>query len=75
MSAYQPKTGARCTCKAGRQRDNCARCEGTGMVIDHAEVRRAVKESLAAVPCISDDERSNGPSAATRAALAREDAR
>ncbi len=47
MSAYQPKTGARCTCQAGRQRDNCARCEGTGMVIDHAKVRRAVQESLA----------------------------
>ena len=27
---YQPKTGERCTCKRGVQRDNCPECEGTG---------------------------------------------
>jgi hypothetical protein len=39
MSAYQPKTGAVCDCKAGRERDNCPKCEGTGEVIDFAAIR------------------------------------
>lgn len=34
-----PKTGARCSCRPGVQRDNCAACEGTGMVIDFAAIR------------------------------------
>lgn len=34
-----PKTGAICSCKRGNQRDNCPRCEGTGMVIDFATLR------------------------------------
>jgi hypothetical protein len=38
---YQPKTGAKCGCKRGIQRDNCANCEGTGYVIDFAAIRRA----------------------------------
>ena len=36
---YQPKTGARCTCRPGVERDNCGRCEGTGWVIDFAAIR------------------------------------
>ncbi len=36
---YQPKTGAKCRCKRGVQRDNCPQCEGTGMVIDFAAIR------------------------------------
>ena len=36
---YQPKTGAKCFCKRGVQRDNCANCEGTGMVIDFKAIR------------------------------------
>ncbi len=36
---YQPKTGQRCTCKRGQERDNCPRCEGTGQVIDFAAIR------------------------------------
>jgi hypothetical protein len=36
---YQPKTGQRCGCKRGEQRDNCPRCEGTGWVIDFAAIR------------------------------------
>lgn len=36
---YQPKTGARCACKRGVQRDNCSTCEGTGMVVDFAAIR------------------------------------
>ncbi len=36
---YQPKTGAKCGCKRGHQRDNCPTCEGTGMVIDFASIR------------------------------------
>jgi len=31
---YQPKTGARCGCRRGVQRDNCPACEGTGWLID-----------------------------------------
>ncbi len=36
---YQPKTGARCGCKRGQQRDNCPACEGTGFAIDFAAIR------------------------------------
>lgn len=39
MTAYQPKTGATCSCKPGQQRDNCPACEGTGFVIDFAAIR------------------------------------
>jgi hypothetical protein len=37
--SYQPKTGARCHCKAGQARDNCPDCEGTGWRIDFAAIR------------------------------------
>lgn len=36
---YQPKTGAKCSCQRGVQRDNCPACEGTGMVIDFRAIR------------------------------------
>ena len=39
MTSYQPKTGVRCSCKRGVERDNCPTCEGTGMVIDFAAIR------------------------------------
>lgn len=35
---YQPTTGQPCSCKRGVQRDNCVRCEGTGMVIDYRAI-------------------------------------
>lgn len=38
-AAYQPKTGARCSCKRGVTRDNCPACEGTGMMIDFVAIR------------------------------------
>lgn len=38
MPAYQPKTGARCSCKRGISRDNCPTCEGTGWVIDFRKI-------------------------------------
>jgi hypothetical protein len=38
-SRKAPKTGARCGCKRGVQRDNCPACEGTGWVIDFAAIR------------------------------------
>lgn len=38
---YQPKTGAKCGCKRGVQRDNCPNCEGTGNVINFAAIRSA----------------------------------
>lgn len=39
MSTSQPKTGAKCECRQGVERDNCPRCEGTGMVIDFKAIR------------------------------------
>lgn len=36
---YQPKTGAKCGCRRGVERDNCPVCEGTGWVIDFAAIR------------------------------------
>jgi hypothetical protein len=36
---YQPKTGAKCGCRPGQQRDNCPNCEGTGQVIDFVAIR------------------------------------
>ena len=36
---YQPKTGNKCYCKKGVQRDNCAQCEGTGLQIDFRAIR------------------------------------
>jgi hypothetical protein len=44
MTEYQPKTGERCSCKRGVQRDNCANCEGTGMVIDFDKIRARALE-------------------------------
>lgn len=40
---YQPKTGAKCVCRPGQQRDNCPTCEGTGEVIDFAAIRNRNK--------------------------------
>jgi hypothetical protein len=40
MGAYTPRTGARCSCRRGVQRDNCPACEGTGWVIDFAAIHR-----------------------------------
>ena len=45
--SYQPKTGARCACKRGVQRDNCPTCEGTGWVIDFAAIRARTKARMA----------------------------
>lgn len=38
---YRPLTGQPCTCKKGQERDNCAKCEGTGAQIDFEKVRQA----------------------------------
>jgi hypothetical protein len=40
---YQPKTGIKCNCRKGVQRDNCQNCEGTGFVIDFRAIREASK--------------------------------
>jgi|GEM_PF-3965132 len=37
---YTPRTGQRCSCKRGMQRDNCPACEGSGLVIDFAAIHR-----------------------------------
>ncbi len=39
VNEYQPKTGAKCGCRRGVQRDNCSTCEGTGHVIDFTAIR------------------------------------
>lgn len=31
---YQPNTGLPCSCKRGRERDNCPACKGTGWQIN-----------------------------------------
>lgn len=36
---HQPKTGEKCGCRRGVQRDNCPNCEGTGYVIDFHAIR------------------------------------
>lgn len=36
---YQPKTGAKCGCRRGIERDNCPSCEGTGHLIDFRAIR------------------------------------
>lgn len=46
--SYQPKTGQRCGCKRGIERDNCPDCEGTGWRIDFARIRREVRERMEA---------------------------
>ncbi len=35
-----------CKCKRGKQRDNCPSCEGTGFVVDFAEIRAHVRKNL-----------------------------
>lgn len=36
---YQPKTGRKCNCQTGQQRDNRPTCEGTGMKVDFKKIR------------------------------------
>lgn len=43
---YQPQTGTECDCRQGKQRSSCNRCEGTGMVVDHARLRRETAERV-----------------------------
>jgi hypothetical protein len=45
---YQPKTGARCSCRRGIERSNCPNCEGTGMVIDFRAIRERSSRSAGA---------------------------
>ena len=48
MAAYTPRTGAKCGCKRGAQRDNCPNCEGTGYAIDFRAIharRRADEQA------------------------------
>ena len=48
--AYQPKTGQKCSCRKGIERDNCPQCEGTGMCIDFPAIRARVKILLERKP-------------------------
>jgi hypothetical protein len=58
---YQPKTGEKCHCKKGIQRDNCPDCEGTGWRIDFKAIRAKTMEKHVKEHVVTDDERSNGP--------------
>jgi len=40
---YTPRTGARCYCRPGLERDNCPNCEGTGWAIDFRALHAARK--------------------------------
>jgi len=40
MTAYTPKTGQKCHCKKGIERDNCPSCEGSGQVIDFKAIHQ-----------------------------------
>jgi hypothetical protein len=53
MSLYSPKTGARCSCKRGVQRDNCPACEGTGWEINFAAIhaRRRLRALIGCDAC------------------------
>ena len=42
--SYSPKTGAKCFCRRGVQRDNCSSCEGTGHQIDFKKIREHTHE-------------------------------
>ena len=56
---YQPKTGARCFCKRGVQRDNCPTCEGTGWQVDFVAIRqRQVEFTKAAGPDMTEAQRN-----------------
>ena len=49
--SYQPKTGAKCSCRRGVERDNCPNCEGTGWIIDFAAIRaKRIKFKVTADP-------------------------
>jgi hypothetical protein len=49
---WQPRTGARCSCRPGVARDNCPTCEGTGWVIDFRAIHREREERNAQDKCI-----------------------
>lgn len=51
---YQPKTGQRCSCKRGLERDNCPQCEGTGWVIDFRAIRIANQTKRKELPSCAD---------------------
>lgn len=48
-AAYQPKTGERCSCRRGVQRDNCPNCEGTGWRVDFQAIRNRAKNPKASL--------------------------
>lgn len=53
---YQPKTGQKCSCKRGVQRDNCPNCEGTGEIIDFAAIRaRTQRKQMFAITHVNAD--------------------
>jgi hypothetical protein len=39
-AAYSPKTGEKCSCKPGIERDNCPSCEGSGWKLDFAKIHQ-----------------------------------
>ena len=41
---FQPKTGEKCGCRRGVERDNCPACEGTGQRVDFKAIRQHIHE-------------------------------
>jgi len=56
---YQPKTGFKCGCRRGIQRDNCPACEGTGWLIDFAKIRARNAEPAKSETSQPEKARSN----------------
>ena len=56
---YQPKTGQKCGCKRGQQRDNCPTCEGTGWVIDFRAIHAARRAREAAKQTEKEERKEN----------------
>lgn len=54
--SYQPKTGEKCHCRPGQQRDNCPACEGTGWRIDF----KAIRERKATPPPLFEQVKALG---------------
>lgn len=57
---YQPKTGQKCSCRRGIERDNCPTCEGTGWVIDFRAIRERTRENMPMAKALATMQRGGG---------------
>ena len=61
MKLNMKNPGAACSCRRGVQRDNCAACEGTGMVIDFNAIHDRRAFDCGVRECESDVTTHFGP--------------